>query len=247
MNTTSANWMRSGSNYTVVIGGRVVSFDDTHTNFNKLVECLKGDMGEFLNLYDIKTSIQTFGGFDLDNESDIIPDELIQHVIELQKDGFDAGPMQNFVANLRLNPSYRSVQQLFKFKNKQNMPITPDGCFLAYKGVNSNYTDKHTGKFSNKVGFVVEMPRNAVCDDPDQSCASGFHVGSLSYAKDWGDRVVIVKVNPRDVVSVPSSECDNKCRVCRYEVIADFVGELCGPYSQDDDDYDYDDCCGEYE
>ena len=41
-----------------------------------------------------------------------------------------------------------------------------------------------------------------------------------------GDRVVIVKVNPKDVVSVPTDcECQ-KVRTCEYQVIADYEGPL---------------------
>ena len=45
-------------------------------------------------------------------------------------------------------------------------------------------------------------------------------------AEHAGDRVVIVKVNPKDVVSVPTDcECQ-KVRTCEYMVIADYEGPL---------------------
>jgi len=36
-----------------------------------------------------------------------------------------------------------------------------------------------------------------------------------------GERIVIVKINPADVVSIPSDYNDAKGRTCRYEVIGE--------------------------
>ena len=90
------------------------------------------------------------------------------------------------------------------------MPLTPDGNFLAYKGVREDYTDWHSGKFSNKVGDVNEMTRNNVCDDANVGCSDGFHAGSYEYAKGYahnGGNLMIVEIDPSDVVSVPH-DCD---------------------------------------
>ena len=65
------------------------------------------------------------------------------------------------------------------------MPITPEGNFLAYKGVNQDFTDKYSGKFDNSVGQTLEMRRNNVCDDVNVGCSAGFHAGSYEYARGW--------------------------------------------------------------
>ena len=36
-----------------------------------------------------------------------------------------------------------------------------------------------------------------------------------------GERTVIVKINPRDVISIPSDYNNSKGRACRYEVIGE--------------------------
>jgi hypothetical protein len=38
--------------------------------------------------------------------------------------------------------------------------------------------------------------------------------------------MVVVKINPADVVSVPSDCACQKVRVCKYEVVSDFVEEI---------------------
>ena len=120
------------------------------------------------------------------------------------------------------NPSKRSVTELYGFLEKGNMPITPDGHFLAYKKVRADYRDCHTGTMDNSVGQIVEMERNFVDDDKDRTCSTGLHFCSRDYLNHFGgERIMIVKVNPKDVVSIPSDYNDSKGRACRYEVISE--------------------------
>ena len=82
---------------------------------------------------------------------------------------------------------------------------------------------------SNKVGNVVEVPRNTVDDNWRLDCSSGLHVGSIEYVRNFcandQNRVVIVKVNPADVVAVPEYEC-TKLRTCKYEVVGEYDAAL---------------------
>jgi hypothetical protein len=106
------------------------------------------------------------------------------------------------------------------------LPITDDGYFLAYKRVNRNYTDCHSGTFDNHVGKVVEMPREKVNANRNETCSAGLHVCSHSYLSHYsGDRIVVVKINPKDVVSVPVDYNNAKMRVCRYEVVSELKSE----------------------
>jgi hypothetical protein len=142
------------------------------------------------------------------------------------------------------NPSRTATHELYSFLEHKSMPITPDGNFLAYKGVREDYTDWHSGKFSNKVGEALEMHRNGVCDDANRGCSSGFHAGSLDYAENYGrdGHLMVVEINPQDVVSVPN-DCDcQKLRTCKYKVVDHFKTKmpdtLCGKYYNEDEDYD---------
>ena len=105
------------------------------------------------------------------------------------------------------------------------MPITPEGNFLAYKGVDEHFKDKYTGKFDNSVGNVLDMKRNSVCDDANVGCSHGFHAGSYEYAKGWaggGGNLMVVEIDPADVVSVPL-DCDcQKLRTSKYKVVGHY-------------------------
>jgi hypothetical protein len=130
---------------------------------------------------------------------------------------------------LQKNPSSRAVQELYKFLEHKNLGISAEGTLIAYKALRNNYTDKHTGKFDNSVGNVLEMPRNKVDDDKEHGCSYGFHAGSLKYATEFAsgnDRVVLVEIDPADVVSIPT-DCEfQKLRTCRYKVISEFERPL---------------------
>jgi hypothetical protein len=149
---------------------------------------------------------------------------LATRMIGMLQDEFPIEPMVNFMENLMTNPSKRAVTELYGFLEKNNLPITPDGHFLAYKKVRNDYLDIHSGTMDNSVGKIVEMERNEVDDNKDQTCSTGLHFCSQEYLPHFGgyeSRVVIVKINPADVVSIPSDYNNAKGRACRYEVIGE--------------------------
>jgi len=154
-----------------------------------------------------------------------IHNTLTDRIVAMANEGFDIEPMCKFLSNLKDNPSFRAVNELYGFLEKGNLPITEDGYFLAYKRVRQDYTDVHSGKFSNAIGQVVEMARNEVNEDPNQTCSQGLHFCSRDYlphfAAEAGNRTVILKINPADVVAIPTDYQNTKGRTCRYEVIGE--------------------------
>jgi hypothetical protein len=164
-------------------------------------------------------------------EDEEIHNTLTDRIMSMMRDGFAFEPMIKFLANVLENHSNRAVQELYTFLENKNLPITEDGCFLAYKAVTSDYKDKWTNKIDNSVGETVSMQRRKVNDDCGMGCSDGLHCGALEYVEGYrsehnGDRVVIVKVNPKDVVSVPTDSGCQKVRTCEYQVIADYEGPL---------------------
>lgn len=147
---------------------------------------------------------------------------IASRVFEVIRLGLDVQPMVQFIANLMQNPSKRAVDELFGFLEACTLPITPDGHFLAYKRVREDYLDCHSGTMDNSVGNVLEMDRNAVDDDRNNTCSYGLHFCSFDYLKSFhGDRIVIVKINPKDVVAIPADYNNSKGRTCRYEVVGE--------------------------
>jgi hypothetical protein len=231
-------------NVTAVVGGQAYNFGKAHPNYHKLINHLKNNNVEhFEACYDIVSHVNAYceGYVNCDHGSlswDGIkmPDMFTNTIVDMVKQGFPFEPMLNFLDNMSQNPSDHAIVELFDFMENKHMPITMDGCFLAYKAVRSDYKDIYSGTFNNNVGDVCSVPRNKVDNNRDNGCGHGLHVGAIDYAKsyggidldndgddnDGGNRLMICKVNPRDVVSVPSDHKFQKLRCCRYEVVAEF-------------------------
>ena len=158
-----------------------------------------------------------------------LPDSLSQRLLELVENNMPIDILLNFWNNLKQNPSFNSRQMLYQFLEHNGHPLTVDGCFIAYRGVREDFKDKHTGTFNNAPGSTCEVPRSSVDDNPNNTCSHGLHVACYDYAKGFGERLVEVKVNPRDVVAVPTDYNGTKMRVCRFEVLAECEEMLTGP------------------
>ena len=169
-----------------------------------------------------------------------------QKLGSMLKYGMDLQPLINFLDNLYNNVSSQVVEQLVKFLDYDELPITEDGCFIAYKGIKSDKFSYHgnvdikpiqglsneRGEIFNEEGHVIEVLRNQVNCNPDETCSTGLHVGSYNYARGMGSGILAtIKVNPRDVVSVPSDYSGQKLRCCKYTVIKHEVQKIQTPVS----------------
>ena len=220
---------------TLFIDGETQVINDGHMNYLKIREALADeDFDRVRGLINVAATINAFGDGKVTVEDGIVMyngnalrNVITSRIIMMQREGFNIAPMIAFLSNLMDNPSHRSVTELYGFLEKTDLPITEDGHFIAYKMVRNNYTDHHSGTFDNSVGAIVEMPRNEVNDDKEQTCSSGLHFCSQGYLGFYGGdgHTMILKVNPRDVVSIPTDYNDAKGRACRYEVIGELETE----------------------
>lgn len=223
--------MKSNSVTLFPVGRAPLVVADTHPSFTRIKDALRaGDEDEAIRLANIKDSIisQSGGRVQVSNagvtlDGQRIEGYVVSHLMATFAAGEDITSLANFVANLYKNPSRTAVNELYLFLESANLPITSDGYFLAYKTVTGDFKDKHTRTFDNSPGAKHEMPRNAVDDNRDRTCSDGFHAAAYNYARYnfyySGDRMVVVKINPADVVSVPSDYNNEKLRCCRYEVL----------------------------
>ena len=234
--------------WTVVINNQSHQFDPSHPEYIALVECVKtGDDTEFLALLNTGVIIENWsdGAFRFTDGVLYYVDEVVHNVItdriiEMLKQGFDYKPMLKFLERLYQNPSYRAINELYTFLTHKFLPITEDGYFLAYKAVTSDFRDKYTCQIYNSVGQSPTMPRFRVDDNCDMGCSKGLHVGAIDYVKSYGsagDKVVICRVDPADVVSVPLDSEHQKVRCCKYEVVAEYDGDLLPPVVDEYESY----------
>ena len=238
----SVPFMWVDGNLTVILKNKAHQVIPDHTNYKLILEALPtATEDELLELVDIEKAVATFSQGQVSIvsgkvmfEGEEVHGSISKRILEFMSKGLPFEPLVKFLENLMENPSMQSQQELYDFLEHENLPVTEDGCFLAYKAVRSDFKDKWKGTFDNSVGQVCEMRRAKVDDNRKVGCSQGLHAGALNYVANYGsvdagDNIVIVKINPQDVVSVPS-DCDcEKLRTCKYEVVGLYQGELPKP------------------
>jgi len=254
---------------TVVLDGERHSINAGNGLFSKALEAYKvNDWDVFIGCVNpeirLKSLYASYEGIEVKDGNLYVFDEpvhstLANRVLSFLEAGLDCVHLFKFILKLNLNPSKRAVDELYTFLEHRALPITDNGNFLAYKAVREDYTDKYTGKFLNTIDAVLEMPRNKVDDDKNVGCSYGFHAGTVEYAKEFMGReghLMIVEINPADVVSIPTDCQFQKLRTSKYKVVGEYEIDLTDPLyasrfetDQDDDvdlwddDSDNDVCC----
>jgi hypothetical protein len=252
-------------NLTLVLNNQSYQVLPDHINYKMILEALPtATAEELLDIVDVEKAVANFsdGLVEIKNgqvtyEGEVVHGSISKRILEFMSKGLPFEPLVTFLNNLMENPSMQSQKELYDFLEHEHLPITEDGHFLAYKAVRSDYKDKYRGVFDNSVGKVVSMQRAKVDDNRSRGCSDGLHAGALNYVAGYGsvesgDRIVIVKINPKDVVSVPSDCNCEKLRTCRYEVVGEYEGELLKPlysadFSQDEYEDDEDDYLNDYD
>lgn len=198
-----------------------------------------------------------------------LPEVLQKRILNFLDSNLPIDALIKFWENCQLNPEFRAVEELYLFLEHNGLPITSDGCFVAYKKVDKieknkqvpteliglyldkagncrnslgkfvggelkqqflswlseenntlKLVDNYTKTLDNSVGKVVTMPRNEVDNNREIVCSRGLHIAAWEYAQGYsGDVLIMVKVNPSDIISIPSDYNNQKGRCCKYEVI----------------------------
>lgn len=249
MNKSIPYTIKTNGAITLYLNGECLTVAIDHPNYNKVIDALKrGEFDKIENLVNVAKAVTSFarGQITINNGQIFfgtfaLHNTLTERIIKMMNEGYKFDHMVRFLENLLNNPSNRAVNETYRFLENYGLPITDDGCFLAYKAVRNNYKDIYSGKLDNSVGKTVSMPRNMVDEVYERDCSSGLHVGALDYVVQYGhfskggtvrsdgNRLLIVKVNPKDVVSVPKFESHPKMRVSEYVVVSeikDIVKEL---------------------
>ncbi|QDH49190.1 hypothetical protein PHYNN_67 [Pantoea phage Phynn] len=159
---------------------------------------------------------------------------VTKRIISEMHNGRPYEHLVNFFEKLMQNPSRDAVYQLYGFLVHNDIEICEDGDIIAWKRVNQNYRDFATGTFDNSPGLVVEMPRNQVDENKHRTCSAGLHAAAASYIPSYhggSGRILKMKINPADVVAIPTDYDNAKMRVCRYLSMGDATTEFISKYN----------------
>ena len=277
-NTTNIPYViKTNGSVTLYLKNECLTVATDHPNYNKIIEAIKaGEFDKIDTLVNVSKAVTQYakGQITVQNGEVFygtfaLHNTLTNRMLAMMNEGFKFDHMVKFLENLMQNPSNRAVNETYTFLENYGLPITDDGCFLAYKAVRNDYKDIYSGKLDNRVGCAPSMPRNMVDEVYERDCSTGLHVGALDYVVQYGhfvkdseiieggNRLLVVKVNPKDVVSVPKYDNHPKMRVSQYLVVSeikDIVKELdkvvytsnaetFAPDRSDDEWSDYEDEC----
>lgn len=244
-------FMISGDgNITFIANGKQYFIEPSHQNYQKVLDNLKSDEVDesvLVNLVEKLTSVKSavsnlpFGEVavvgnqviykDENGEEEILHGSVVERLLSMVENNLPVEGLINFIKKCMMNPDYHIIADsgLFDFLDHQYLPICEDGDFLAYKAVREDFTDKHTGTFDNSVGSTVKERRNKVDTNRAKGCSSGLHAGTYEYASGFAgssDKVVIVKINPMNVVSIPTDCSCQKLRCCEYYVLKEMEDKM---------------------
>ena len=216
--------------------GRTYTWHVDHPKFHEIKEMINDNrpLDDIVSVADLTAPLVqalaalTFGNVEVQRgavkvDGRVIETVLADRIIEHFDAGISVDPLINFARRLAENPRFRAARCVYEYLEHNAVPILPNGCFLTYKKVRSDYMDCHTGTIRNRPGDSPSMNPGDVDDNPDIECGKGLHVCGPNYLPNFGGAVVVIcEVDPACVVSVPRDYRFAKMRVHRYKV----VGEL---------------------
>lgn len=230
----------------LVLNGKPFVIDSTHVRYDHIVDAVREKRwGDIPALYDVREVLQNAlndspkfsagqvrielvnGNYAVTVNGEVSNDLIAQQILKLLEDNFDIKPWLLFVDRLMNNPSKKAIDELFGWMKHNGITVTEDGYMLAHKRVRNDYLSFFDAKTENHIGTYVEMPRGQVDDRSENTCSAGLHFCSQSYLPNYAGgegRVLLLKIDPADVVSIPTDYTFAKGRASRYFVEGELTG-----------------------
>jgi hypothetical protein len=147
--------------------------------------------------------------------------KMIEFISHYQSNMVNIEFVERFLDKVYQNPDVNVRNDIFDFIVNR-CGILSDGDFLAYKRVRDSYMDIHSNSMDNSIGKIVFMDRIKCDPNSNRTCSRGLHVCTKGYLSSFsGDRIVLCKVNPKDVVAIPVDYSAMKMRTCYYKVVGE--------------------------
>jgi len=229
------SYIKTSNNFSIVFDdGTSVTIQPDYMYYDKVLDAIKTKKYDLVKTLSMPLLAMEGALMKYSNNIGVIGDKLYylgtqvdnvltSRIINMIKEGFDVNPMIMFMDNLMMNPSTDAQEELYDFMESTGLPITEDGYLLGYKNVRNDFRDIRTGKIDNSPGCIVEMDRSEVDDNREQTCSAGLHFCGKNYLTSYNSgsngHTVLVKIHPRDVVSIPTDYVYQKGRACKYEIL----------------------------
>lgn len=167
----------------------------------------------------------------------VFKEEIIE-VFKHMKTKEEAERFFKFVELLASNPREYVYESLtYWIMTNPSLDILEDGRIKGYRGLNKDFTSIRSGygivnglevngHHDNSPGNILEFPVELTDHNAANACSIGLHVGTRKYAENYGQgKYVTVAFSPADVVSSVQDSRQEKLRVSKMEIIAEFTPE----------------------
>jgi hypothetical protein len=231
-NATAIPYVLQDDYVAVVLDGKTHQATKGQATFKQLHRALeRGDWSRIPKLVDLSAQLaeRTHGKVTVNSggvfyRNQKVDNSLSAKILELIEHGQSVVSWLRFMDNLYQQEDVNTVNRIYDWVNAGRYAITTDGCIVGYKVVDANYKDKHTHKVDNHIGARPLMARSEVDPSEYTECSRGYHVCVRGYIGSFyrhGDHIMVVKVNPADVVASPLGFGHRKFRCWTYEVFAE--------------------------
>ena len=247
MKITIAGMIAAGNGITLFLAdgqSRVLPSDGWHTQ--KIVDAIMPSLSQMkpveidLDNFSIAKQVEQLGVGNLkvdENENITVQTKsgalqnahALRPHIEQALHGSGAHGFKKFMRSLdeMIKKRAYAASELMDHMQHGDLPIADDGCLIGYKVLGQSegeyMVDHHTGRVKQRLGSLVYMPESKV-DQSRALCSTGLHIASRKYIKGFwygNSRLCLVKIKPKDVVSVPQGEA-SKMRVSAYHIVGVF-------------------------
>lgn len=226
---------------TVIKSGKRLTCHNTHPCFAKIINRIRAknynnieqlfklkDVFEKCFNVEVRNNQVTYKGHPVHN---VICDKILTFI----RDGLPYRGLMKFMDKLMQNPEPYCRDQLYSYIERYGLAIDDDGFVYAWKAVDSDLKDKYTHKLDYSPGKVVRMDRDKCDKNPEVGCGQSLHLGNSSYVLTYGDkegdRFILCKFNPKDVVSCPT-DCEwQKLRVTKIHSLKEVTKDSLQPLS----------------
>lgn len=222
---------------TAVIDGQPYTITAANNNFKKALDAFKqNDWSNFIAALSPAQLIATWGvgkitvsNGQIFYKSAQINGSIVEKILSMIDEDINIEYLLRFLNKLYKNPSVESINEAWDFLNASGFVIDKNGDILAYRSVRNDFKDHHSGKFDNSPGQVCQMKRSEVDADRNRTCSRGLHAGAWRYSSTFGhsssSKLVLIKINPKHIVSVPTDYSGGKMRVCQFTVLSEYTSK----------------------
>lgn len=230
----------SGGDINLVIGNENYVVSKNHVANAQIMDYLiehdmretEVDADQLLTFLNVRKAIAYFSDGLIEIKDDVFhydgqpfEDVVTEAIMKMIDEGQPVKYLVRFFEKLMLCPFPECRVAFFEWVQKFGLHITPDGDVIGYKSVQENYLDWYSSTYENTPGSSHEIDPNKVDKRNLAACGTGFHIGTLDYARTFHQHhsgvkynIVICKFSPAGICSVEGTTF--KCRVCRYFVMS---------------------------